>query len=50
MTNAFDMSIRRQEVLSSVPRIHDPTELEGCIRAKDVDPESAEIKDYLAMS
>ncbi|KAI1503374.1 aspartyl-tRNA synthetase [Biscogniauxia marginata] len=47
VTNAFDMFIRGQEVLSGGQRIHDPVELEGRIRGKGVDPESAGIKEYL---
>ncbi|KAL2754812.1 hypothetical protein ACRALDRAFT_1051327 [Sodiomyces alcalophilus JCM 7366] len=47
VTNAFDMFIRGQEVLSGGQRIHDPVELEDRIRAKGVDPESAGIKEYL---
>ncbi|KAI0126155.1 aspartyl-tRNA synthetase [Xylariales sp. AK1849] len=47
VTNAFDFFIRGQEVLSGGQRIHDPVELEGRIRAKGVDPESAGIKEYL---
>ncbi|KAI0443248.1 aspartyl-tRNA synthetase [Xylaria telfairii] len=47
VTNAFDMFIRGQEVLSGGQRIHDPVELEGRIRAKGVDPKSAGIKEYL---
>lgn len=47
VTNAFDMFIRGQEVLSGGQRINDPTELEGRIRAKGIDPESAGIKEYL---
>ncbi|KAI0400660.1 aspartyl-tRNA synthetase [Xylaria palmicola] len=47
VTNAFDMFIRGQEVLSGGQRIHDPTELEARIRAKGVDPQSAGIKEYL---
>ncbi|KAM5345291.1 hypothetical protein ACJ41O_011153 [Fusarium nematophilum] len=47
VTNSFDMFVRGQEVLSGGQRIHDPTELEGRIRAKGIDPESAGIKEYL---
>ncbi|KAI1427508.1 aspartyl-tRNA synthetase [Xylaria sp. FL1777] len=47
VTNAFDMFIRGQEVLSGGQRIHDPAELEERIRAKGVDPKSAGIKEYL---
>ncbi|KAH8166203.1 hypothetical protein CIB48_g2051 [Xylaria polymorpha] len=47
VTNAFDMFIRGQEVLSGGQRIHDPVELEARIRAKGVDPKSAGIKEYL---
>ncbi|KAI1163651.1 aspartyl-tRNA synthetase [Nemania serpens] len=47
VTNAFDMFLRGQELLSGGQRIHDPAELEGRIRAKGVDPKSAGIKEYL---
>ncbi|TWU75380.1 hypothetical protein ED733_001255 [Metarhizium rileyi] len=47
VTNAFDMFLRGQEVLSGGQRTHDPAELEGRIRAKGVDPKSAGIKEYL---
>ncbi|QUC21604.1 uncharacterized protein UV8b_05847 [Ustilaginoidea virens] len=47
VTNAFDMFIRGQEVLSGGQRIHDPVELEARIRAKGVDPKSPGIKEYL---
>ncbi|EFW99243.1 aspartyl-tRNA synthetase [Grosmannia clavigera kw1407] len=47
VTNAFDMFIRGQEVLSGGQRIHDPAELEERIRDKGVNPESAGIKEYL---
>ncbi|KAF4992038.1 hypothetical protein FDECE_13826 [Fusarium decemcellulare] len=47
VTNAFDMFLRGQEILSGGQRIHDPVELEGRIRAKGIDPESAGIKEYL---
>lgn len=49
VTNAFDMFIRGQEVLSGGQRINDPVELEARIRAKGVDPESGGIKEYLTM-
>ncbi|KAF4460708.1 aspartyl-tRNA synthetase [Fusarium albosuccineum] len=47
VTNAFDMFLRGQEILSGGQRIHDPAELEERIRAKGIDPESAGIKEYL---
>ncbi|KAL0935628.1 aspartyl-tRNA synthetase [Colletotrichum truncatum] len=48
VSNAFDFPVRGQEVLPGGQRIHDPAELEVRPRAKDVDPESAGIKEYLA--
>ncbi|KID84127.1 aspartyl-tRNA synthetase [Metarhizium guizhouense ARSEF 977] len=47
VTNAYDMFLRGQEVLSGGQRIHDPVELEARIRAKGVDPKSGGIKEYL---
>ncbi|RFN50718.1 aspartyl-trna synthetase [Fusarium flagelliforme] len=49
VTNAFDMFIRGQEVLSGGQRIHNPDELEERIKAKGVDPKSDGIKEYLAV-
>ena len=49
VTNAFDFFARNQEILSGGQRINDPVELEARIRAKGVDPESAGIKEYLAV-
>ncbi|OLN93939.1 Aspartate-tRNA ligase, cytoplasmic 2 [Colletotrichum chlorophyti] len=49
VTNAFDFFIRGQEVLSGGQRINDPAELEGRIRAKGIDPESAGIKEYVSV-
>ncbi|KFG78012.1 aspartyl-tRNA synthetase [Metarhizium anisopliae] len=47
VTNAYDMFLRGQEVLSGGQRIHDPVELEARIRSKGVDPKSGGIKEYL---
>ncbi|KAK4217730.1 aspartyl-tRNA synthetase [Rhypophila decipiens] len=49
VTNAFDFFARNQEILSGGQRINDAVELEARIRAKGVDPESAGIKEYLAV-
>ncbi|KAK3316139.1 aspartyl-tRNA synthetase [Apodospora peruviana] len=49
VTNAWDMFVRGQEVLSGGQRVNDPAELEERIRAKGVDPESGGIKEYLAV-
>jgi aspartyl-tRNA synthetase len=49
VTNAYDMFLRGQEILSGGERICDPDELEGRIRAKDVDPNSPGIKEYVAV-
>jgi len=47
VTNAFDMFLRGQEILSGGQRINDPDELEARIRSKGVDPASAGIKEYI---
>ncbi|PNP49197.1 hypothetical protein THARTR1_10058 [Trichoderma harzianum] len=47
VTNAFDFFMRGQEILSGGQRIHLPGVLESRIRAKDIDPESPGIKEYL---
>ncbi len=47
VTNAFDMFLRGQEILSGGQRISDPDELEGRIRAKGVDPASSGIREYV---
>ncbi|KAL7802191.1 aspartyl-tRNA synthetase [Trichoderma aethiopicum] len=47
VTNAFDMFLRGQEILSGGERIADPDELEARIRFKGVDPKSAGIKEYI---
>ncbi|KAM7201984.1 aspartyl-tRNA synthetase [Rhypophila sp. PSN 637] len=49
VTNAFDFFARNQEILSGGQRINNAVELETRIRAKGVDPESAGIKEYLAV-
>ncbi|KAK3986119.1 aspartyl-tRNA synthetase [Cladorrhinum sp. PSN332] len=49
VTNAFDFFARNQEILSGGQRINDAVELEARIRAKGVDPDSAGIKEYLAV-
>ncbi|QPC71910.1 hypothetical protein HYE68_002662 [Fusarium pseudograminearum] len=49
VTNAFDMFIRGQEVLSGGQRVSNPDELEERIRAKGIDPKSDGIKEYLAV-
>ncbi|KAB5560297.1 aspartyl-tRNA synthetase [Coniochaeta sp. 2T2.1] len=49
VTNAFDFFARNQEILSGGQRINDAVELEARIREKGVDPESAGIKEYLAV-
>ncbi|KAM0213982.1 hypothetical protein ACHAQD_009015 [Fusarium lateritium] len=49
VTNAFDMFIRGQEVLSGGQRVHDPVELEERISAKGIDPKSAGIKEYVTV-
>ncbi|KAM0445274.1 hypothetical protein ACHAO4_009775 [Trichoderma viride] len=47
VTNAFDMFLRGQEILSGGERIADPVELEARIRSKGVDPTSSGIKEYI---
>ncbi|EHK25831.1 uncharacterized protein TRIVIDRAFT_85534 [Trichoderma virens Gv29-8] len=49
VTNAFDMFLRGQEILSGGERIADPDELEARIRFKGVDPTSAGIKEYIGV-
>ncbi|KAH6603731.1 aspartyl-trna synthetase [Trichoderma cornu-damae] len=49
VTNAFDMFLRGQEILSGGERICDPDELETRIRAKGVDPTSPGIKEYIGV-
>jgi aspartyl-tRNA synthetase len=49
VTNAFDFFLRGQEILSGGQRINDPDELEARIRAKEVNPESPGIKEYLSV-
>ncbi|KAB5562775.1 aspartyl-tRNA synthetase [Coniochaeta sp. 2T2.1] len=49
VTNAFDFFARNQEILSGGQRINDAVELEARIREKGVDPDSAGIKEYLAV-
>ncbi|KAK4242155.1 aspartyl-tRNA synthetase [Achaetomium macrosporum] len=49
VTNAFDFFARNQEILSGGQRINDAVELEARIRAKGIDPDSAGIKEYLAV-
>lgn len=47
VTNAFDMFLRGQEILSGGERIANPDELEARIRSKGVDPTSSGIKEYI---
>ncbi|KAK0703587.1 tRNA synthetases class II-domain-containing protein [Lasiosphaeria miniovina] len=47
VTNAYDMFMRNQEILSGGQRINDPVELEARIRKKGVDPLSPGIKEYV---
>ncbi|KAM0248856.1 hypothetical protein ACHAQJ_009288 [Trichoderma viride] len=49
VTNAFDMFLRGQEILSGGERICDPDELEARIRFKGVDPTSSGIKEYIGV-
>ncbi|KAK4654881.1 LOW QUALITY PROTEIN: hypothetical protein QC762_406640 [Podospora pseudocomata] len=47
VTNAFDMFLRGQEILSGGQRINHPDELEVRIRAKGIDPASPGIDGYV---
>lgn len=47
VTNAFDFFLCGQEILSGGQRINDPDELVERIKAKEVDPKSAGIKEYV---
>jgi aspartyl-tRNA synthetase len=47
VTNAFDLFMRNQEVLSGGQRINDPDELEARIRSKGMDPGQPGIKEYV---
>ncbi|KAK4677295.1 hypothetical protein QC764_406640 [Podospora pseudoanserina] len=47
VTNAFDMFLRGQEILSGGQRINHPNELEARIRAKGIDPASPGIDGYV---
>ncbi|KAK4643616.1 hypothetical protein QC761_406640 [Podospora bellae-mahoneyi] len=47
VTNAFDMFLRGQEILSGGQRTNHPDELEARIRAKGIDPASPDIDGYV---
>ncbi|KAK4666128.1 hypothetical protein QC763_406640 [Podospora pseudopauciseta] len=47
VTNAFDMFLQGQEILSGGQRINHPDELEARIRAKGIDPASPGIDGYV---
>lgn len=47
VTNAWDLFVRGQEVLSGGQRINDPEELKARIRQKGIDPASPGIKEYV---
>ncbi|KAH8677061.1 hypothetical protein BGZ61DRAFT_360652 [Ilyonectria robusta] len=47
VTNAYDMFMRGQEILSGGQRIHVPEVLEARIRTKGIDPASQGIKEYV---
>lgn len=47
VSNAYDFMMRGQEILSGGQRLHLPDELEAGLRAKDVDPNSPGIKEYV---
>ncbi|KAF5022392.1 hypothetical protein F66182_5565, partial [Fusarium sp. NRRL 66182] len=47
VTNAFDMFMRGQEILSGGQRVHVPETLEARIRTKGIDPKSQGIKEYV---
>ncbi|KAK2593117.1 hypothetical protein QQS21_009166 [Conoideocrella luteorostrata] len=49
VTNAFDIFLRGQEILSGGQRINDPVELEKRIIAKELNPESPGIKEYVSV-